>query len=307
MKIETKFISPKMAEEMLGASAPNRGVMHSRVLTLANEMRQGKWQLNGETVVVADSGRLIDGQHRLFAIIEYGSPIQMIIVTGVAESSFETIDTGRTRTAGDILGMAGYANGNISAAAAAMIWRLFHNASHRDVCVPFMVLEVVKRFPAIDKWAPFVANMGHKTRSISGGPFLTAITYLEDVAKKPLAAERFFNGMTKGADLKEGDPILTLRNRLLNMRASGAIMNAQTTWTSVARTLTALEAGELLYKMTVEKATGTVRRPALWAEHVKALPKDQQLTYLWPAKGSGGRAREQFKESIKDIRGGKAA
>lgn len=292
-----------MAEEILGRSAPNRGVMHSRVLSLANEMRQRKWQLNGETIVISDKGTLLDGQHRLFAIIEFGAPVQITIATGAPESAFETIDTGRTRSAGDILGMAGYLNGGLSAAAAGMIWRLFHNASHREVCMPFMSLEIVKKFPAIDKWAPFVAAQNNKVRSIPGGSFLTALTYLEDIAGKPGTAEGFFAGMSTGAELEEGNPILTLRNRLINLRSTGAIMNAATCWSAVARVLTAIEAGEVLFKLSVETATGTVRRPALWAEHVKNLPKHRQLTYLRPATVSGGDDREKFKTGVAEIRG----
>lgn len=305
MKVETKFVSPQMAEDMLKTMGPNRPVGTSRVMTLANEMRLGKWQLNGETVIVSDTGKLLDGQHRLLAIIESGVTTQLTIASGVAEASFATIDTGARRSAGDIGSMAGINRAKTAMASAGMIWRLWHHTSVSEVCPPVMALEVVKRFPAIEKWSPFIKSQTNRN-VVPAGSLLTGLVYLEDVAKMPRRAEQFFAGIDSGADLSDGSPILTLRQRMINMRAAGQVMTAQTCWNSVARSLTAVEEGELLYKIQAETSSGRIRRPKGWVENVKNLPKSMSLDDLTPPNQEGGSTSKRVTEYLRDLKGEEA-
>lgn len=302
MKVETKFVSPVMAEHMLKTMGPNRPVATSRVMTLANEMRLGKWQLNGETIIVSDTGRLLDGQHRLLAIIESGCTVQLAIASDVPEESFQTIDTGKARSHGDIGAMAGVVRPKASMAAANMVWRLWHHTGVTEVCPPAFALEVVNRFPAIQKWASFVKAKPSRN-VVPAGSLLTGLVYLEDVAKMPHRAEQFFAGIDSGADLSDGSPILTLRQRMINMRASGQIMTAATCWNSVARALTAVEEGELLYKIQAETSSGRIRRPKGWAENVKRLPKSMSLDDLTPPDQEGGTTRQRVSDYLRDLRG----
>ena len=303
MNIETKFISPELAETYLATSSANRNVSHTRVLTLASEMNAGKWQLNGQTIVISDTGKLLDGQHRLFAIVEHGKPVQMTVVTGVDEKSFHTIDTGKSRSSGDIAGMAGIANPNLVTAAAAMIWRLYHGCNINEACPSVFSIQVVGRYPALKKWAPFVAARPGGA-VLPPASLLAALVYLEDIAKKPQAAETFFAKITKGTDLEEGSPYLALRNRIMNLRASGGIVNGPTCWYSIARTLSAIEAGETLQRLPIQRSHGTVARPALWTEHINNLEKGKRLDDMRPgaARTTGGSQRIKFQERISELR-----
>ncbi len=306
MKVEAKYVSPQMAEELLATTEHNRSVSHNRVLTFANLMRTKRWQMNGETIIVSETGKLLDGQHRMFAVIEYGASVQMLIATGAPDNSFETIDTGRARTAGDILGMEGINNPNVVAAAAGMLWRLFHRTAINEPCPAQTVLEVVERFPVIHKWATYTSAYKGARAPLPPGSFLTAQLYLEGVAMKPRLAEQFFDGITKGVDLGEGSPILALRNRMMNLRASGGILNATTCWAPTARALSALEASETLTRLSVEMAHGSIRHPALWHDHVEALPKEQRIDLLWtsiPREQGGGSPAKKFKGRVAEIRG----
>lgn len=304
MKVETKFVSPTLAEEMLKGMGPNRPVATSRVMTLANEMRLGKWQLNGETVIVSDTGKLLDGQHRLLAVIESGCTVQLTIASDVPEVAFETIDTGRSRSAGDIGAMAGIERSKMVMAAAAMIWRLWHQTGVAEVCPPTMALRVVERYPSLKKWAPFIKSQSYRS-VIPAGSFLAALVYLEDIAKMPHRAEQFFAGIDSGADLSEGSPVLTLRQRMINMRAQGQIMNSHTVWNSVARALTAVEEGELLYKIQAETSSGRIRRPKGWNENMRKLPQSMSLNDLSPPNAEGGTTTKRVTEYLKDLKDAK--
>jgi hypothetical protein len=86
-------------------------------------MRRGEWADNGETVKVGTDGRILDGQHRLRAIVDSGCTVPMTVVFGVNPGAFKTIDVGRSRTAGNLLAMKGHGDGRTLAATAAMVWR----------------------------------------------------------------------------------------------------------------------------------------------------------------------------------------
>lgn len=73
-------------------------------------MREGKWQLNGESISVAADGTLLNGQTRLNAVIAAGVTVPMLIVTGIRKETFATFDQGRNRSNSDIFSIAGVPN-----------------------------------------------------------------------------------------------------------------------------------------------------------------------------------------------------
>lgn len=66
-KVET--ITPDIAKTMLGENVNNRRISHDNVNMFAREMRNGEWRFNGEAIKFSKDGRLLDGQHRLLAVI----------------------------------------------------------------------------------------------------------------------------------------------------------------------------------------------------------------------------------------------
>jgi predicted nucleic acid-binding Zn ribbon protein len=66
------YVTPEMAERWLGHNKVNRNLRNRRVDQFARDMRSGRWQLTGEAIKFGKSGNLIDGQHRLWAVIESG-------------------------------------------------------------------------------------------------------------------------------------------------------------------------------------------------------------------------------------------
>ena len=67
-------------------------------------MINGDWQLTHQGIAFDTTGRLIDGQHRLHAIIEAGVPVQILVTRGCSASSFSILDRGANRRPSDILG-----------------------------------------------------------------------------------------------------------------------------------------------------------------------------------------------------------
>ena len=114
-------IGPAEAAEYLKANTRNRKVSRGAVKAYAAAISAGEWRLNGETIKFDADGTLIDGQHRLMAIVEAGAPIRAFVMRGLAPESITTIDTGKARTGGDLLSMLGYSYPNETGAAARML------------------------------------------------------------------------------------------------------------------------------------------------------------------------------------------
>lgn len=116
MKIERIIISPSIAETLLANNNSNRSLNKMLVKFYEKELKDGAWMLNGETIKIGKDGRLLDGQHRLTAIIKSGISMDTYIAKDVENDCFATIDTGRTRKASDVLSAIGVLNDkNISA------------------------------------------------------------------------------------------------------------------------------------------------------------------------------------------------
>lgn len=100
MKIEIKTITPQVAERWLKLNyGGNRPLANDRVIEFATSMATGKWTLTHQGICFSDTGKLLDGQHRLSAIIKSGVSVQMLVVTGVSEDTFRAIDIGKVRPA----------------------------------------------------------------------------------------------------------------------------------------------------------------------------------------------------------------
>jgi len=76
----------------------NRRVRKALVNYLLRQIQNGEWQSDHpQPIVFSADGRLIDGQHRLFAIAESGRTVLAMVVTGVRDALREYIDTGISR------------------------------------------------------------------------------------------------------------------------------------------------------------------------------------------------------------------
>ena len=62
-------------------------------------IQRGEWQLTGEAIKLDDEGRVRDGQNRLHAIVQAGTPVRSVVARGVSEDAFDVMDTGRSRNA----------------------------------------------------------------------------------------------------------------------------------------------------------------------------------------------------------------
>lgn len=112
MEFSIETITPDVAKKYLATSPYNRVTISSRrtVSTYAEAMKRGDWRLNGECIVFDENGQLMDGHHRMEAVIAAGIPVTFAICRGVNRDSFTTYNCGLRTNLGQILGMKGVKN-----------------------------------------------------------------------------------------------------------------------------------------------------------------------------------------------------
>ncbi len=103
-------ITPKIAEDFLNHNTCNRPLIQTTVDDYVQQMKKGKWRLNGEPIIFSKTNVILDGQHRLWAVVESGVTIKCDVRYGIEDDTFPTMNTGRGRQASDVLAISGIEN-----------------------------------------------------------------------------------------------------------------------------------------------------------------------------------------------------
>ena len=96
MKAEIRTITPEIAAKMLEHNQSNRKLRKGTVDLYVKEMLDGTWNLTGQGITFGTDGQLLDGQHRLTAIVKSGVSVPMLVVTGAEVVT--SYDTGLKRS-----------------------------------------------------------------------------------------------------------------------------------------------------------------------------------------------------------------
>lgn len=105
--VRVERITPERAREYLGYNTHNRNLRNRVIMAYANDMRSGDWLWNGESIKFAADGALLDGQHRLAAIIEADVAVRTLVIRGLPNRTQETMDGGAKRKFSDVLKLRG--------------------------------------------------------------------------------------------------------------------------------------------------------------------------------------------------------
>lgn len=208
----TMKIGPDEARELLANGAPNRPVKKHHVARLAIDMRNGDWGQHGNPIVRDQNGRVIDGQHRLIAVIESGATIEFCFVDGVDAAMQDSMDTGARRSVGDQLAMRGEKNTNALASAItlAMVWEQngklvnFANYSHASV------LRFFDQHPGLRDSTNFTIPFAKKIKYPQG---LAGAMHYRMAQLSPNDADLFWNLLGTGRVIENSEVIANLRDK----------------------------------------------------------------------------------------------
>jgi hypothetical protein len=215
--VRVEEITPDRAAALLERNDGNRRIASAVVDKYARDIRAGSWQLNGQTIKIGASGRLLDGQHRCAAAVRAGASFDAILVEGLDEAVFDTFDLGAQRSVADILIDRGESNTSTLAATLRQVWLLSNGFIQLRTVTPSVaeLLQVLEENPGV---RDSVRN-AHKIRNLMAPGLACALHYLfsrSDSAK----AQEFIDRLGDGASLSKGDPILMLREKLIRDKGS---------------------------------------------------------------------------------------
>lgn len=118
MDIKIIEINPDVATRLLQNNLGNRRLSPTLTNKFAEDMRRGKWDLNGETIKLCNTTeerypplwvhKLLDGQHRLSACVKARKPFKTAVAFVKNPKVFGTIDCGKSRSPGDICTILGH-------------------------------------------------------------------------------------------------------------------------------------------------------------------------------------------------------
>ena len=146
------IITPDHAKALLAKNIANRKLSEQTYGQYKRDIINGDWQLNGETIKIAEDGELIDGQHRLTACLMANRPIECILVEGLPNTVKQSIDNGKKRTFADRAAMMGIKNGKRKASTVNFLSGLAQNKPRKNASLTHSeILEVLESHPNINE------------------------------------------------------------------------------------------------------------------------------------------------------------
>ena len=214
MKYET--VTPAMAEAMMRGNSDNRSLRKYKVAAYAADMKAGRWRHRASSqILIHRDGRLLNGQHRLAAVIESGVAVPMLIVRGCEDSDRAAIDVGASRTSGDMAKYLGVRGGSKAGAMLTLLWQ-YTDANlrgHHRPTPPQMEALLIQHK---DRLADVMELCGvHLPMPQSMVGFIGLCV----IRTAPEMFGGFVHGLATGEGLAAGDARLTLRNHFLLTRA----------------------------------------------------------------------------------------
>jgi hypothetical protein len=243
-------ITPEIAALMLSHNQANRPMSMSLAKKLSEKIQAGNWLYTHQGIAFSNVGTLLDGQHRLAAIIDSGEMVRMPVTYNLDPKTFDHIDVdGRLRTSSDLFAIRcpGVKNKSLVCATASMMLRGIQGYAKKKPP------EEVARF-AEEKQSlivPFVQELTKGQNVVRRGPIVAAFCAAvrqEDGWAGPKGYRDRDTVMLSAMRLVEqdwmgkNDPLKALYNRLVNAATSSRVGAAFDTLEVYQLTVSALRA-----------------------------------------------------------------
>ena len=214
--VEVIHVTPEIAQHWLTFNTSNRGLVNKKIEQYQRDMEAGEWRDDGATIRFAH-GKLLDGQHRLHALIVAGAKIRFVVVHGLPTEAQATMDTGRNRSSADILSIEGMESWEARTLGAAIHAIIAHESG-----LPLYATAKAQNHKARDYYLEHSVQLGNSLALVKGLPRKHSIMLHSRMLvlhyffarKDEQAAAVFFEQLATGANLSRSSPIYQLRTRL---------------------------------------------------------------------------------------------
>lgn len=214
-------VTPAIAQEFLMLNDNNRPIRKERVENYLDQMKKGLWDVQNDDICFDTEGKLMNGQHRLSAVIKFGKPVEMGVKFGLNPRTFAIMDQGGNRTGGDIFAISGIKNGNAKASIV-KFYLQFRKGKYLDkgglvrykIGNNEILTYAEKNAKRLDEIYNYNAKIYKQFKPIPAR-YLGAIYWvLADIDQQ--SANDFFELYGSGVGLAANHPIYVLRTKLLS-------------------------------------------------------------------------------------------
>lgn len=205
------MVTAALATKWLESNTNNRHISDKLVEQFADEMRKGRWRVTAQGLTFDKAGTLIDGQHRLWAVVNSGCDVRMLVLRNAEADALGCVDTGRSRSVSDVMKLRDGTPNAAKVKAMIAIIDMLHNGYRR--LSYFEVKELHERYKVGIDWACscFASRIGIDAPYVSG-----ALAFAYPSNKSGI--QGFTERLRGGIGLTEGEPALALRNYLILRR-----------------------------------------------------------------------------------------
>ena len=253
-RLSFMHVTPEIAARWLKRNTRNRTVRPQTVGRYARDMRAGKWHLDGSPIKFGPDGALLDGQHRLAAVVESGVTILTAVAAGIDPAAQAVMDTGRGRTAADALSLGGEDNATQLAAAARLGVLADRNdlsdngeVSHEEIA------SYVADNPDLRYAVTYAKGLARKADC---PPAVVAYSFMVLARLDAFEATRFWMAAADKVGLEPGDPVIAMTNRFAEARRSRERLPRAVYLSAIYRTWNHRRAGKTLRQLKVGSALG---------------------------------------------------
>lgn len=253
-RVRVTRITPAAAGALLSLNTRNRAVRRAVVDRYARDMTSDRWLFNGDSIRVAADGTILDGQHRLRAVVQSGVTIETILVRDLPEESQQTMDTGARRNLRDQLVIGGVPH----ARELAPILRLATQMRLGSLNLSPSEMEqqqMLRDHPELHAVAEF-ASAARRRLPVQAGAIGAAYWTCWQVSDLDAVTE-FFDPVLSGAGLSAGDPRLALRNKFIEPRGDRRNLTPSDIYGYTIRAWNAWREGRTLHKLQAPKTATT--------------------------------------------------
>ncbi|WP_405801453.1 hypothetical protein OG291_11935 [Streptomyces halstedii] len=210
-------VGPELAEILLSRAVVNRRLDWGQVDFLTDSIIRGEWQLTHQGIALdgpLDTGCLLDGQHRLNAIIKAGVSVWIYVFEGLQESAFPVLDTGKRRSGVDTLSSTGekYLPLLHSTIRHVLLFKDMPDSSWSGSRARIANGRILAAYTEdSDMYREAVATGRSLSKHLFASQTGAAVGYFVTNEAAPAAkVASWIKGLTSGANLEVGDPRLTL-------------------------------------------------------------------------------------------------
>lgn len=228
VQAEIVDVTPKLASRWLDANHGNRNVRQRIVTAYARDMTAGRWKLSGEGVKFSATDRLVDGQHRLHAVVQSGITVPMLVVRGLDDEVQDVLDSGAGRTAGDALRMRAEPHYSLLAAGARIALQFQDGRLDQGGACKYTHSELMDWIDKHPEMRTAVEATSRLAKQVALPPSVLTLSIWRLSQVDSEACMEFFQRLAFKTHLEPGSPVLALLYRLTDIERTARRTNRST-------------------------------------------------------------------------------